>query len=205
MNPNNSYAEILQQYPQYMTKDQMYKVCHISKRTCLYLLESGLVPNEDSGKKTRRFKIQTADVIQYLEDREINPGLYRPPEGYYKGNGGNMESRRKNELLFPLTKENLLIMRRFYKETLRNQSDVLTVNQVSAIIGYSISSVERWCSRQQLLCFNINQKYMVPKEYLIDFLVSKRFIGISARSKSHKMFNEQINKIIGAAPPDDTK
>ena len=205
MNPNNSYNEILQQYPQYMTKDQMYKVCHISKKTCLFLLESGLVPNIDSGKKTRRFKIQTADVIQYLEDREINPGLYRPPAGYYKGNSGNIESRRKNELLFPLTKENLLTMRRFYKETLRKQSDVLTVNQVSAIIGYSVSSVERWCSRQQLLCFNINQKYMVPKEYLIDFLVGKRFIKIPAKSKRHKKFNEQLNKIIEAAHMDNPK
>lgn len=57
--------EILQQYPEYITKDQMYRICHISKKTCLFLLESGLVPNIDSGKKTRRFKIKTVDVIQY--------------------------------------------------------------------------------------------------------------------------------------------
>ena len=55
--------EILQQYPEYITKDQMYRICHISKKTCLFLLESGLVPNIDSGKKTRRFKIKTVDVI----------------------------------------------------------------------------------------------------------------------------------------------
>lgn len=45
------YNEILQQYPEYITKDQMYRICHISKKTCLFLLESGLVPNIDSGKK----------------------------------------------------------------------------------------------------------------------------------------------------------
>lgn len=69
--------EILQQYPEYITKDQMYRICHISKKTCLFLLESGLVPNIDSGKKTRRFKIKTVDVIQYLKDRDdyadLNP------------------------------------------------------------------------------------------------------------------------------------
>ena len=59
--------EILQQYPEYITKDQMYRICHISKKTCLFLLESGLVPNIDSGKKTRRFKIKTVDVIQYIQ------------------------------------------------------------------------------------------------------------------------------------------
>ena len=79
--------EILEQYPEYITKDQMYRICHISKKTCLFLLESGLVPNIDSGKKTRRFKIKTSDVIQYLRDRDDYPELFKAPDGYYKGNG----------------------------------------------------------------------------------------------------------------------
>ena len=82
--------EILQQYPEYITKDQMYRICHISKKTCLFLLESGLVPNIDSGKKTRRFKIKTVDVIQYLKDRDDYPELFKAPDGFYKGKGGDI-------------------------------------------------------------------------------------------------------------------
>src|SRR5699024_11352057 len=85
--------EILQQYPEYITKDQMYRICHISKKTCLFLLESGLVPNIDSGKKTRRFKIKTVDVIQYLKDRDDYPELFKAPDGFYKGNGGDKKAR----------------------------------------------------------------------------------------------------------------
>ena len=77
--------EILQQYPEYITKDQMYRICHISKKTCLFLLESGLVPNIDSGKKTRRFKIKTVDVIQYLKDRDDYPELFKAPDGFLRG------------------------------------------------------------------------------------------------------------------------
>ena len=69
---NNTHETILAAYPLYMTKEQMYQVCHISKRTCLFLLESGLVPCLDSGKKTRRFRIKTEDVIRFLEDREVH-------------------------------------------------------------------------------------------------------------------------------------
>lgn len=79
--------EILEQYPEYITKDQMYRICHISKKTCLFLLESGLVPNIDSGKKTRRFKIKTTDVIQYLHDRDDYPELYKAPDGFYVRDG----------------------------------------------------------------------------------------------------------------------
>lgn len=84
--------EILQQYPEYITKDQMYRICHISKKTCLFLLESGLVPNIDSGKKTRRFKIKTVDVIQYLKDRDDYPELFKAPDGFYKGKGGDKKA-----------------------------------------------------------------------------------------------------------------
>lgn len=46
------YEEI-NKYPDVMNKEQMRIVCHISKRTALYLLQFGLIPNETTGKKTR--------------------------------------------------------------------------------------------------------------------------------------------------------
>ena len=76
--------EILNKYPEYISKEQMYQICHISKKLVLFLLESGLVPNIDSGKKTFRFKIKTSDVIQYLKDRDDYPELYKAPDGFYK-------------------------------------------------------------------------------------------------------------------------
>ena len=32
--------------PEIITKDQLYKICHISKSTALYLLKSGKIPCE---------------------------------------------------------------------------------------------------------------------------------------------------------------
>ena len=71
------YAELLKQYSEYLTKEQMYKACHISKKTCRFLLQSGLIPCQDTGKKTRRYTIHKADIIKYLEDREKHPELFR--------------------------------------------------------------------------------------------------------------------------------
>ena len=50
----------------------------------LIRLENGLVPCRDSGKKTRRFTIETAAVIRYLEEYELNPKHFKPPAGHYK-------------------------------------------------------------------------------------------------------------------------
>ena len=125
--------EILQQYPEYITKDQMYRICHISKKTCLFLLESGLVPNIDSGKKTRRFKIKTVDVIQYLKDRDDYPELFKAPDGFYKGKGGDKKAPSFDEVF---TQEDLIRMRQYYERLLKNNPDVMSVEQVAQFTGW---------------------------------------------------------------------
>ncbi len=74
------YDSIRKEYPEVVSKDQFYRIAHISKATALYLLSSGKVPCKDSGKKTRRYAIRIDDIILYLIDREINPENYRAPD-----------------------------------------------------------------------------------------------------------------------------
>lgn len=183
--------EILKQYPEYITKEQMYRICHISKKTCLFLLESGLVPSIDSGKQTRRFKIKTSDVIQYLRDRDDYPELFKAPDGFYKGHG----CKKAPSFDEVFTANDLVRMRQFYERLLTNQPDVLTVDQVAQFTGYCKNSVTRWCSEQELRSFFIRRRYHIPKGYLLDFLVSKYFIGITVKSEQHQKFNEQIRAL----------
>lgn len=72
--------------PEIITKDQLYKICHICKSTALCLLRGGKIPCEYNGKKTRCYKIKKDDVIQYLENRKVFPECYSAPAGRYKGN-----------------------------------------------------------------------------------------------------------------------
>ena len=48
----SKYRYLLNQYPETVQKEQFRIICHISKRTARYLLQSGLVPCVQSGKKT---------------------------------------------------------------------------------------------------------------------------------------------------------
>ena len=80
--------KILEEYPNGMTKDQFYRVARINKQHAKYLLDSGLVPCINTGKKTRKYHIATHDVITYLCDREDNPEKYKVPMGFYIGKNG---------------------------------------------------------------------------------------------------------------------
>ena len=53
-------------YPEEITKDQFYRICHISKKTASYLLESGIVPCRNSGKKTRKYIDSVKDGYDYV-------------------------------------------------------------------------------------------------------------------------------------------
>lgn len=200
MKTNHYYSDLLRQYPEHMTKEQMYQVCHVSKKTCLFLLQSGLVPCLDSGKKTRRFKIETVNVIHYLEDRELHPDRYKPPDGFYKRKRVKGKSRRKRRRKPgtgtpspSVAAVDPHIMREFYKVELEiYPDDVLTTNQISEFTGYSHSSVVRWCNKQYLQNFYIKHRFYVPKEYLLDFFTSRHFINISVKSELHKERNQQL-------------
>ena len=192
---NKSYCQtVLAEYPEYITKEQMYRICHISKKTCLFLLESGLVPCVDSGKETHRFKIKTADVVQYLRERDDSPELYKAPDGYYKTAG----DKKARLLEKAITQNDLPMIRQYYEELLTSCPDVLSIDQVANFTGYGKTSVRTWCSKQKLKCFQIRQRFQIPKECLLDFLVSYYFIKIAAKSSTHRKYNEQIRGLLGS-------
>lgn len=188
MTTQECYQEILETYPEYITKDQMYRICHISKRTCLFLLESGIVPNIDTGKKTRRFKIKTLDVVAFLQQRELAPSSYRVPTGYY--------AHQKKDSKNSFSTVDIPRIRLFYKELLLEYPDVLTTMEVATFTGYNKNTIAKWCSKKLLKSFFIHPSFKIPKEYLLNFLTSEYFFSIADKSQIHKKLDMQIWQLI---------
>ena len=144
MASSNSYQQILDEYPEYITKEQLYRICHISKKTAQNLLESGEIPCIDTGKKTHRFLIAAVDVVDYLRRRDSEP----KPEP----DAGVAEQIRSALALYP---------------------DVLSVMQVSAITGRYPQTVTKWCRSQYIKSYSSGGKNHIPKASLTDFLISR--------------------------------
>ncbi len=164
--------------PEVITKDQLYQICHISKSTALYLLRSGKIPCEYSGKKTRCYKIKKADVIAYLQERKVFPECFSAPAGWYKG---NYSVRMENEVPKPVLDE----MRIYYSELFINCPDVLTSTAVSNIIGYGTTAINNWCAKNYIKAFKKNGINHIPKMYLVEFCCSKHFRAITRKSSWH--------------------
>lgn len=141
MTENMKYYEaIRREYPETISKDQFYRIAHISKATALHLLQNGLVPCKDSGKKTRRYTIRTDDVIFYMIDRELHPEVYHAPDNWYQGRSGHYTSRTTYRTeLSKLTDEEKKAFRKMIEHELKSYGDLLTVVDVVDITGYSAS------------------------------------------------------------------
>ena len=177
--------ELLAPWPDPMSRTDFRKACHIGTRTSIYLLESGLVPCENNGKKTRCYKISKADVAAYLLRRLTEPEYYTPPSGWYKNYPAHKPPAFGLNGALVLTDATRRRVRRWYETLLARQPDVLDAHQIARVTGYASRTVSRWCTEERLKAFPYQHTYKVPKEWLLEFLTSEGYNNITRKSKAH--------------------
>ena len=183
------YEEIKKQYPETITKEQFYKIAHISKATALHLLQNNLVPCTDTGKKTRRYTIKTDDVIYYLIDRQLRPEKYLAPDMWYSQRSGHRSSLNAfRKELANLSDTEIEDFRIYFEHELREYDDLMTVCEVAEFLGYTDTTIHQWINTKKLKAFYISNKYLIPKICLTDFLTSKASFDITRKTWKHLLF-----------------
>lgn len=185
-----NYGYLREQYPAVISKDQLYRICHISKRKALWLLEHGVIPCEDSGKQTRRFRIQLEDVITFLERRDAGELDGVLPVGCFSS--GRYSEREARVYLDCHELRDLLLGHWM------DEPDMLTGRQVEALCGYSVNTVNNWLKKGRVEGVNYYGTNLISKESLAEHLASHAGQDISVKSEIHrnlldKMWTEQQN------------
>lgn len=149
---------ILKQYPQFVSKEQMCEICHISKKTAYNVLHGGKVPYIPVvDHLTHSYEIAVVDILHFLCERNCLQDAHS---------------------------EYILSMKQFYEYRLSEYPDALRPKHVEQITGFAHSAVAKWLLNKHLKAFLINARYQIPKLCLIDFLVSPYYRLI--RNKSEK-------------------
>ena len=69
--------ETLKRYPEEISKEQLCRLCHISKRVAKYYLDNGVIPCRNNGQATHTYAIKTRDAITFLRRRDACPEAFR--------------------------------------------------------------------------------------------------------------------------------
>lgn len=157
MNLLEHYPDISANYPEYINKEQMRLICHISKKTARFLLQSGLVPCINNGKKTRNYQIATADVIEYLKRREVTPEKYILPKDEYT---------RVSAISIPDCRDVSPIDFSLFEE----YPDVLSIGHAAELSRATPNTIKEWIEKKYFRAFKKNNTYHIPKLALIEYL-----------------------------------
>lgn len=186
--------EVLVPYPDPMSRKDFRTACRIGTRTSIYLLKSGLVPCVHTGKKTRCYKISKADVAEYLRRREMEPGYYTPPSGWYRDYPNHKPPASSVQTRIEYKIISKLLIRQYFEEQLASYPDVMSAAQISQATGYNAKTVAGWCRNGKLKSILQQPRYMVPKVWLLDFMASDEYNNICRKSGKHYAVIRELNQ-----------
>lgn len=180
---NESYEKILRENPEMVSKEKMVKICHISKRNASYFLDHEITPCRRTGKATYKYVIATKDIVRFFQQRDARPELFhifKTGNIYRQCNASTDIDERQAKGICSFL--------------LSQYEEFLSVADVCSITGYSDETVKQWCSKKWLHHFVIRRAYLIPKESMINFLISQKFHSIARKTDKHLWLLERMQK-----------
>ena len=143
----------------YVSKEQFYKLCHISKKTAYKLIKSGRIKAIKRNCSSRHCYEIPISEIERLESIRV--------------------------YLNKLRKEEIGKVKEYYSKKLQSYPDVITSEDVQAITGYVKETVRRWIQSGKLVATVYKSKYIITKNDFLDFVISPSYVGITRKSQEH--------------------
>ena len=144
-----AYPEAYELHPRVITQRQAAQISGMHLRTIRNWQASGELPFKRRHAGKHRYHVILLDDL--MECVYIKQGLFMD-DG-----------------------EALAQLRQFYSEKLTKQSDVLRIDDVSQITGYSTSAVGKWINEGYLKAMQHGRRFLIPKPYFIEFLCSSHY------------------------------
>lgn len=183
------YESLREQYPEYVNSTQLSKICQIDNHNVIYLLKKGIIPSIDTGKRAWRYKIAIDDVIIYLYQRD-KCGTMIPPGDFKSKKSEEVKPAQKSfyEIVYGYESELVEYFNFIYSD----YKEVLTASDIAEMIGLNESTI-RGYARNGFIKYLVgysNFKYLIPKQYLFEFMTTSRFIEAQSDSEDLKRILE---------------
>lgn len=177
-----------------ITKEQLYKLLHISKRKAKWMLDEGIIPCQIRSTKTHRDIIRREDVEAYLQKKrderrkEIPVGIFnaKPTKQTVAINNNRpMDTVNIAECFITITDECRDEFCAHIEKRLQYFPDAITVDKAADIMGYAKNTVLSYIRQKRIFAVQISGKYIIPKSALVEFLVDDFAFEIIHKSTWH--------------------
>jgi len=184
------YESLRKHYPEHVSLEQLSKICKIAKRSAKYLIEHGIIPSIDTSNKTWRYKIALDDVIFYLRRREQVGSMI--PIGAVSSrttpNTRKMSVRKCFAQLVEPGQETDIA--EYFEFIYADYEDILTSDDIVEMTGLEKSTVLKQLKCGAIKSIECRPKYLIPKPYVLKFVVTPKFIN-------YRTDSEHFKKVLG--------
>ena len=177
--------ETLKRYPKEISKEQLCKLCHISKRVAKYYLDNGVIPCRSNGQATHKYAIRIRDVIAFLRRQDACPDAFRV----------TVRNGKARPFAHPSIDYTHRVMQRYQRlleELALPYPDLMTVQMIAELTGYSVKTVRSWTAFGHIRWFQNGLRHLAPKELVIRHMMSEDFRTIVNKSWKHDKIIQQL-------------
>lgn len=86
------------------------------------------------------------------------------------------------------------MMKKFYEDELCNYPDIIDVSTVISLTVFSKSAITNWVRLKKLKEIRAKKKFYIPKEYLIEFLISPNYRQIRRKTEKQLKMMKKFEK-----------
>ena len=186
------YELLFEEYPDYISLDQMYQICGIAKRSALYLIQNGIVPAIDTGKRTWRYKIAIDDVIKYLRQKEQKGSMI--PQGMVSSrinNAAAMHGAAKKSYAEFIGDASEQDLKDYFDFIYADCPDMLTSAETVEMTGLSTKAIARIIKLGLVQSVRYRSKNLITKRSLLTYVSSKDYYETRSNSP-------HFHKVLGA-------
>ena len=173
------YRSLKLQYPEFISLNQLYQICKISKRSAHYLVHNGIIPCTENDNKTWRYKIALDDVITYLHRRE-QLGSMIP-----QGASNNKKAYRKPAAPRPQidigTSPKKLTS--YFRSIFKECPDMITTRNIAEMTGLPAGTISKFIRIGVLIAVPGYMPYIITKSSFFEFLTTPEFLQYKSPSK----------------------
>ena len=170
--------------------EEVRKILHISKRKCAWMLQNGMIPCQDTGKKTHRYIVLKKDLHKYINDSKQHPEKYIFPISFTS----EKTRKRKIDNYYLSSSQVPENFNAWLDDEWYNLPDVISPKDIERILGYHHETIRRWINRGWLKIVRTHNEEYVPREWLIDFTCDHGF-RIAQKSVKHRKLLDRYLKL----------
>lgn len=174
----------------YISGSELRQFLHISTRKMKFIMDNNLIPHENTGQVTHKYRVKRKDAAKFKSKMKSDPNFMIEFKGQFTSRPDKQKEkvkREKENTEFTLSNEKKFVS--YIKMLWQDLPDAIPAQEVAKIIGVNPKSLHRLKREGKLNSVNIAHVQYCAKSEIIYYLASETQIRFNRTEEYLAIYN----------------